>query len=555
MMTTSRLLVASVFVLGCACHSLWAEHPLPGPHFLNCEAEGDTVHLSWDTLGLDPANTTAGNAGAWIERDGIHIANLAPGDVSYDDIGVEPGPHTYRLVLVLPDGQAATVDCEVIVEMGVRCAVQGDTVTIDWEVSSNILALGFIVVRDNEVIATLGPEARSHTDQAPPGEHVYTVGTNNSFPGGGPPDFLIGSCVVLVGGNGLPAPQDLFCAIAESFPVQPQLLWANPVAYDAIGVVRDGQVIAQLPGDATFFSEFDPGAGQHLYGVFGMSNGVASATVTCILETPGPGPFHRLSLVNLGGVPGDPNTPGGPNSNGVPGDPAGGVASGSGDTVAVVLENRDPVQGWSFGVCSDASVLVVEDATLDGTVTAGLNEGAGPSFLALDVLEGGVIMAVVIDDHNPADVLPPGSGLELLKIRYGPGPDAQRGVPYSVAFCAQLGAPPVAVVLVVEGQEVFPLTSPGVVIFAGRLFLRADVNSDGTVDMSDGIAALEWLFRSGPQPTCVEAADANGSFDINIADAIFLFQALFGGGQLPPSPFPDCGSMPLNFTCEASSCE
>jgi hypothetical protein len=73
------------------------------------------------------------------------------------------------------------------------------------------------------------------------------------------------------------------------------------------------------------------------------------------------------------------------------------------------------------------------------------------------------------------------------------------------------------------------------------LFIRGDSNSSGTVDISDGVFTLGFLFRSERRPICDSAADSNGDGGINISDAVYLFQYLFAGGDLLPAPFPECG--------------
>ena len=73
------------------------------------------------------------------------------------------------------------------------------------------------------------------------------------------------------------------------------------------------------------------------------------------------------------------------------------------------------------------------------------------------------------------------------------------------------------------------------------LFIRGDSNSSGTVDISDGVFTLGFLFRSERRPTCDSAADSNGDGGIDISDAVYLFQYLFAGGNSPPVPFPVCG--------------
>jgi hypothetical protein len=72
-------------------------------------------------------------------------------------------------------------------------------------------------------------------------------------------------------------------------------------------------------------------------------------------------------------------------------------------------------------------------------------------------------------------------------------------------------------------------------------FRRGDCNDDGTVDISDGICALNWLFADGSTPGCIAALNTNGDSDVDLSDAVWLLNYLFGGGPAPADPFPGCG--------------
>jgi len=515
-----------------------SEHPLPGPHFVECEVEGDTVHLRWDVLDIDPSTGTR----AFVERDDARIAELAPGDVSYDDFGVPIGAHVWSVVVTSANGVISARRCEAEVvagASGVECTVDGNVVSIEWTLSDDVFAFGFLVSRDGEIVAMLPADARAFREELRAGEYHYFVSTNNRLggpnAGGAPPDFLIGECrVVVEEGGPLPGPRGLQCSILESFPIQVGLSWTNPVRYDALIVTRGGARIARLDGDASSFREPDPGPGRHVYGVFGLLVNEISTTASCVVEIDPPNRSHRLRLVSGASA-------------------ANAVGTNASDRLRVLLENPEPVQAWSFGVCSDPSVLEVAAATVAGTSAGALNDGAGPSFLVVDAGERGLTMAAVVDERDPADVLPPGDH-SLLDVRYAPGPDAAPGERYEVDFCDVLGAPPVAIVVVVDGLDRVPETSSGTVTFRGPRFLRADANNDNQVNMSDGVFLLDWLFRSGRIPGCFDAADANASSDVNIADAVWVFQTLFSGGPPPPPPFPECGSVPPVLGCERSAC-
>lgn len=54
-----------------------------------------------------------------------------------------------------------------------------------------------------------------------------------------------------------------------------------------------------------------------------------------------------------------------------------------------------------------------------------------------------------------------------------------------------------------------------------------DANGDGVVDLADGVAVLEQLFRNGSAVLCKQAADANDDGKMDIADAIVILSRLF----------------------------
>ena len=91
---------------------------------------------------------------------------------------------------------------------------------------------------------------------------------------------------------------------------------------------------------------------------------------------------------------------------------------------------------------------------------------------------------------------------------------------------------------------------------AGRVevtFTRGDFDANGTPNISDGVAELNWLFTGGAAPSCERAADVNGDGDINIADAVALLIFLFEGGDIPPEPFLACGPDPTHSEIDCES--
>jgi hypothetical protein len=79
-------------------------------------------------------------------------------------------------------------------------------------------------------------------------------------------------------------------------------------------------------------------------------------------------------------------------------------------------------------------------------------------------------------------------------------------------------------------------------------FRRGDPNSDGAINITDGIYILNFLFLGGPPPTCAEAANPNDDKSVNITDGIYILNFLFLGGPAPVAPGVNCGSEPEGST-------
>ena len=78
-------------------------------------------------------------------------------------------------------------------------------------------------------------------------------------------------------------------------------------------------------------------------------------------------------------------------------------------------------------------------------------------------------------------------------------------------------------------------------------FHRGDSNTDGVLDISDGVAIFGYLFLGADPPGCLEAANANDDDKLDISDGVYILSFLFSGGpDLPlpgPPPMP-CGEDP-----------
>jgi hypothetical protein len=68
-------------------------------------------------------------------------------------------------------------------------------------------------------------------------------------------------------------------------------------------------------------------------------------------------------------------------------------------------------------------------------------------------------------------------------------------------------------------------------------FLRGDVDMNCRREVSDPIAALFYLFLGGPEPACLDAADADDSGSLDISDPVFCLLWMFSNGTDFSEPF------------------
>jgi M6 family metalloprotease-like protein len=65
--------------------------------------------------------------------------------------------------------------------------------------------------------------------------------------------------------------------------------------------------------------------------------------------------------------------------------------------------------------------------------------------------------------------------------------------------------------------------------------IRGNINGDTLedIDISDLTALVNFMFKSGPEPPCIEEADVNGDLSQNIADLTYLVAYMFKNGPDP----------------------
>jgi hypothetical protein len=85
-------------------------------------------------------------------------------------------------------------------------------------------------------------------------------------------------------------------------------------------------------------------------------------------------------------------------------------------------------------------------------------------------------------------------------------------------------------------------------VAAQAQFIRGDSNHDQSINISDPVDTLNFLFAGSEAPPCRDAADANDDNQINIADAVYSLNFQFLGGDPPPPPYPNFEADPTDDT-------
>ena len=218
----------------------------------------------------------------------------------------------------------------------------------------------------------------------------------------------------------------------------------------------------------------------------------------------------------------------------------------------IIASHKDPVKGFQVTGVFDPNVLVLQKITEDGTALNNyVPEFWGPS-ISNDPSDP-YFFAGVIFDYNPpflGQTLPPSNGQILAHLVFDCTPDAPQGGNTVVELKNGVGRNQNYNVFEIGQTAMLPVLTSSIVSIIPLdgaqpvPFLRGDVDLNGSVDLSDAIAILGYLFTGGAKPTCMDSADVNDTNTVDIADPILLLSFLFLGGLAPAVPFPNLGLDP-----------
>ncbi|HVR72768.1 MAG TPA: dockerin type I repeat-containing protein [Planctomycetota bacterium] len=238
-----------------------------------------------------------------------------------------------------------------------------------------------------------------------------------------------------------------------------------------------------------------------------------------------------------------------------------------GVSVPVRLDNEQVLYGFSLSIATDAAQLKLSGLDHQGAAIP------TPEWSFGEILDGGARLSwgVVLDITEELDlgkVVPVGTGVHIANLKVEV--TAQAAGVTTIEFQDRPGNPAAKNLLVTDQGEIVqppefqPLTSSAgaITISAGGLvlFRRGDVDGSGTLDLTDALRVLGYLFLGSGEPECLETADADDSGRIELTDALRILNYLFLGGLVLPPPGPpplECGPDPEgspDVTCQTYTC-
>ena len=239
-----------------------------------------------------------------------------------------------------------------------------------------------------------------------------------------------------------------------------------------------------------------------------------------------------------------------------------------GDVLLVVTKENTALSGTEVQITLEANALglsgdvLIFDATkenLGGDITSQTVQPDGTLGLTLE-LEDGPSIFRILNQPSPPFALWHEPAIWSVSLGDSEGNLAvvANGVPHSkgkvLLWYGDSGLPgglegaelvandsaSDAAILALEFDE-NAVNTDIIVVIEDDEFLRADSNSDGSVNLPDAQFTLNFLFLGGATPKCMASADANADGNVNLPDAQYTLNFLFLGGPSPRNPFPLCG--------------
>jgi len=220
-----------------------------------------------------------------------------------------------------------------------------------------------------------------------------------------------------------------------------------------------------------------------------------------------------------------------------------GPIGGSRIPVDVLCTTDTALSGVSFAVAYDTSELSMNEVSTEDLLTSEASFAAANIDNDTGITTCGIVMSLT--DTTPS--IPTGEELVIARLLVSLSQRLQPGDRARMELANGIGSPPVNLefTTIANGSVVTPLALPGDVIAReGVVFLRGDADQNGTIQLTDAVFLLDYLFRGGEGLSCEDAADSNDDGRTDISDGILILRFLFSGGDRPRAPFPGAGIDP-----------
>jgi hypothetical protein len=251
---------------------------------------------------------------------------------------------------------------------------------------------------------------------------------------------------------------------------------------------------------------------------------------------------------------------------------AGHLEPGAKITATVVLDTMSAqLQGWSYGVAHDESMLKLLSVTTEGTDWKMFMPG-GFDPTSMEKIQrcvdddprcansrdgGGWISGTVLSlrEHGELPLKRNSLAVAEYTLLQRPGPE---GTTIELTDrLRKVNSPPVAINFTIAGRTRIPTKLvDGFITPAqapARPFLRGDANGDGRINVTDAVGILLAVF-SRDELACEDALDTDDSGNIDFVDGLVLLRFLFDRG--PAGSIGLCGTDSTEdfLDCTAASC-
>lgn len=230
------------------------------------------------------------------------------------------------------------------------------------------------------------------------------------------------------------------------------------------------------------------------------------------------------------------------------------VNARAGESVRFTIEgdHEQAAQGFSLAARYPSNDLTITRIHITDTILEAINGQEGVDYFETEISPalGAFTVGVLVDSKPPFDgTLIPAIGRPLAFLHLELQVSASASGDLKIKLEDGLMDPPIDNLYSVDNRAVYvtELTEGTVRLGggqgAGGGFLRGDFNMDTSLDISDPIGILGYMFFGGASPKCVLAGDANDDETVDVSDSIYLLSYLFAQGPAPPPPSEATGGI------------